>query len=181
MQPNRLSAIISVLFAAVILSCNHLTNEQTATDTTAKNADAKKIELVKSFYPALEKGDWATIEKLIASDFTDHSPWMPPAGVVGRDSAMIGLKSYREGFPNMKYELLHTAIDNDIVFVQYRFTGSNDGPFMGMPATNKKVDYTGVDMVSVKDSLITAHWDYGDNITYMKQMGLMPECEYYFF
>ena len=74
----------------------------------------------------------------------------------------------------MKFEVLNTAASGDLVFVHYRFTGTNSGPLMGMPATGKKVDYTGVDLVRIKDGVATEHWDYGDNITYMKQMGLMP-------
>ena len=170
MRPNRLFALLALCVIVTIVSCNQ-TKESPA--ASAQSQDAKKADLAKSFYPMMEKGDWGGIEKIIASNFTDHSAWMPPAGVSGRDSAMTALKSWKEGFPDMKIEVLHTAVDGNMVFVHFHFTGSNNGPLMGMPATNKKVDYTGVDLVQVSDSLVTAHWDYGDNVTYLKQMGLM--------
>jgi len=163
-------AIISMSLA---FSCNQAPKEEVKAATAAKDADAKKIEVVKSFYPMLEKGDWAGIERITDAGFIDHNSYTPPAGVAGRDSVMKGMKDFKEGFPNMKFDILHTAIDGDIVFVNYHFTASNDGPFMGMPATNKKADYTGVDMIRMKDTVAMEHWDYGDNITYMKQMGLM--------
>lgn len=172
MQPNKLFALCTIVLVIAIAACNQEKTSPAADDSAAK-ADAKKAEVVKGFYPAVEKGDWATIEKMLASDFTDHSYWTPPSGVVGRDTAMRALKSMKEGFPDLKYEVLRTAVDGDYVFVHYRVTGSNDGPLMGFPATNKKVDYTGVDLVQVKDSTIVAHWDYGDNVKYMKQMGQM--------
>lgn len=177
MQPNKLFAFCAIILALAIVACNQeKTSPAAITDAAAMKAsvDAKKADVVKKFYPALQNGDWTAIEKMMASDFTDHSPWTPKSGLVGRDTAIHMLKSIRESFPNMKYEILRTAVDGDYVFVHYRFTGSNDGPYMGMPATNKKLDFTGVDLIQMKDSLVTAHWDYGDNITYMKQMGLMP-------
>jgi steroid delta-isomerase-like uncharacterized protein len=174
MQPNKLFAFFAIIFIVGIVACNQEKTSPAVIDNTAMKAESKKLDMVKSFYPAFQNGDWASIEKMMASDFTDHTAWMPPSGVVGRDTAMKMLKSIKEAFPDMKFEVLHTAADGDMVFVHYHFTGSNDGPMMGMPATNKKVDYTGVDVLQVKDSVVTAHWDYGDNVTYMKQMGLMP-------
>jgi predicted ester cyclase len=173
MQPNRLTAILASLILVFIFSCNQATKEQTV-DSNAKDPNASKFEMCRNFYTAFEKADWPTIEKMLAPDFKDHSPFLPPGGVTGRDSAMKGMKEYKDAFPNLKFEILSQAANNDMVFIQYHFTGSNDGPFMGMPATNKKLDFTGVDLIRVSDSVALEHWDYGDNITYMKQMGLMP-------
>jgi predicted ester cyclase len=175
MQPNRrLAALLAVLFVIVMISCNQESKNVESAPTAADQAESKKIEVVKSFYPSLEKGDWSSIEKIMSADFADHNPWTPPSGIVGRDSVLKGMKEFRAAFPDLKFEVMHTAVDGDMVFVHYRFTGSNDGPFMGMPATNKKIDYTGVDLIRMKDTVAAEHWDYGDNVTYMKQMGLMP-------
>jgi predicted SnoaL-like aldol condensation-catalyzing enzyme len=173
MQPNRLRAIWAACLVTLIIACNQEAKQGTTAETPAKKQENKDVETVKSFYPALENGDWPTIEKISAPDFVDHSPWVSPEGVKGRDSLLKALKDYKIGFPNMKYEILHTATDGDLIFVHYRFTGSNDGPMMGMPATNKKLDYMGVDLIRMKEGLVAEHWDYGDNITSMKQMGLM--------
>ena len=139
-------------------------------DTVAQN-----IEKTKSFYPLFEKGDWAGIEAIVAPEFKDHSPMIPEGTASNRDSLMKYLKMTKEGYPDLKFEVMHVAGVDDMVFVHYRFTGTNTGPFMGMPATNKKIDYTGVDLLKIKDGKAVEHWDYADNVTYMKQMGMMPE------
>ena len=177
MKLHRLPAIfILVCFAGFgFIACNPEEKEGSTKTTTADDVTAKNIELTKSFYTMFEKSDWAGIEKVVAPNMTDHGPMMPPGSAFNRDSLMKYLKANKEAFPDMKFEVLSTAASGDLVFVQYRFTGTNSGPLMGMPATGKKVDYTGVDLVRIKDGIATEHWDYGDNITYMKQMGLMPQ------
>ena len=174
-ETTKLFSLIVLLSLAGIIACNQEEKKEPTDAMASNDGSAHKIELVKSFYPLFEKGDWAAIEKITSADFTDHNPWAPGGSVSSRDTLMKYLKMSKEAFPDMKIEPLHAAVDGDMVFVHYRFTGTNTGPMMGMPATNKKIDYMGVDLIRVKDSVATEHWDYGDNITYMRQMGMMPE------
>jgi predicted ester cyclase len=174
MQPNKLFALAAAVLVTGIVACNQQSTASTPDAAPAEKKETKAVSVVKSFYPLLEKGDWDGISKITSSDFVDHNPWAPPGGITGRDTLIKSLKDFKESFPDMKYEILDIAENGNNVYVHYHFTGSNNGMFMGMPATNKKVDYMGVDLIEVKDSMATAHWDYGDNITFGKQMGLMP-------
>ena len=173
MKANILPVILLMAGFAVITACNQGEKKEpiTSTDSTA----VKNIELSKTFYPLFENGDWAGIEKIVAPDFKEHNSMMAEGARYDRDSLMKYLKMHKEAFPDMKFEILHIAADADVVFIHYHFTGTNTGPMMGMPATNKKADYMGVDLVRIKDGVAIEHWDYGDNVTFMKQMGMMPE------
>ena len=182
MKPNQLFSYLFLFVFAGLVACK---NEKTKDSTDDGKKDVKvddkvaaNIEKTKSFYPMFEKGDWAGIEKIVAPDFKDHNAMTDPNAPFNRDTLMRYLKINKEAFPDMKMEILHTAGADDMVFVHYRFTGTNTGPFFGMPATNKKVDYYGVDLLRIKDGLAVEHWDYADNMTYMKQMGMLPEGEH---
>jgi len=175
MKPNKLLVILFMSCMAGFIACNQEEKKEDNNKMASDDSEAKKIELVKSFYPLFEKSDWAAIENLVAPDFKDHNPMMTPGAPFNKDTLMKYLKMNKDAFPDMKFEILHAAADGDHVFVHYHFTGTNTGSMMGMPATNKKVDYMGVDLVRVKDSVAIEHWDYGDNVTYMKQMGMIPE------
>src|SRR6185369_11794965 len=102
MQPKRLIALLAGCVMVSIIACNQ--PKETSPTATVANQDAKKTDLVKSFYPMLEKGDWGGIGKMLASDFTDHNAWVPAAGVAGRDTAISALKGMKEAFPDLKYE-----------------------------------------------------------------------------
>ena len=177
MKPRKWLLVFFLFAFAGLVACKNEDKEKGSTTVTEKMDDtqAKNIEKTKSFYPLFEKGDWAAIEQIIDPSFTDHGPMIPEGANSNRDSLMKYLKMTKEGYPDLKFEVLHTAADGDMVFVHYRFTGTNTGPFMGMPATNKKIDYTGVDLLRIKDGKAVEHWDYADNVTYMKQMGMMEE------
>ena len=178
MKRKFLYCLPGFILMFTIFSCREQTSTTTASEpvtTKTEDATAKNIEVLRNFYTLFEKGDWAAIEKLAAPDFIDHSPMMPTGSMNSRDSVMKYLKMNKEAFPDLKFEVLHIAADGDYVFAHYHFIGTNTGPYMGMPATNKKLDYTGIDLVRMKDGVAQEHWDYGDNITYMKQMGMMPE------
>lgn len=176
MKSNKLLSVLFLVCFMGMISCKEKEGDKTKT-TDIKNDDTvqKNIETTKSFYPLWEKGDFAAMEKLVAPDFKDHNAMNDPNAPFNRDTLMHYLKANRDAFPDMKIEVLHAAGVDDMVFVHYRFTGTNTGGFMGMPATNKKVDYLGVDLLRIKDGVAVEHWDYADNMTYMKQMGMMPE------
>jgi len=178
MKSTKLLGLLFFICLAGMVACKDKDKDDDkdkSGETKMDGAVQKNIETSKSFYTLFEKEDWAAIEKIVSADFKDHSPMADPNAPFNRDTLMHYLKSTKEGFPDMKFEVSHVAGVDDMVFVHYRFTGTNSGPFMGMAATNKKIDYMGVDLLKIKDGMATEHWDYGDNITFMKQMGMMRE------
>ena len=57
-------------------------------------------------------------------------------------------------------------------------TGTNSGPFMGMPATNKKVDIMGIDWIKWENGKFTDHWGAMEDMKMMTQLGMMPDMNH---
>ena len=56
-----------------------------------------------------------------------------------------------------------------------RFTGTNDGDFMGMPATGRTVDVPAIDIFRfADDGLVHEHWGVFDALGMMQQLGVAP-------
>jgi predicted ester cyclase len=53
-------------------------------------------------------------------------------------------------------------------------SGTHDGEFMGMPATGKKVEVSGYDIVHFKDDKVVEHWGVIDTGALMEQLGAAP-------
>lgn len=66
------------------------------------------------------------------------------------------------------------GIAGDTVLAYFTTTGTNSGPFMGKPATNKTISFEGVDIIRVKNGKAVEHWGVYDNLKMMQQLGMMP-------
>ena len=56
-------------------------------------------------------------------------------------------KMMHAAFPNMKWDAQEILVDGDKAVARVRFTGTNDGEFMGMPATGRSVSVEAIDIV----------------------------------
>ena len=140
-------------------------NDSVGVSQAEKNRAANRIVI-----KAIETGDAAAIDSLIASDAIDHSgPNMTE--IKGGDSIKSMLKNMRTCFKDdMKTDIISDAADGDYVFTLSRMTGTTTAnPGMGMPP-NTKMDMTGVDVVKFKDGKATEHWSYMDPKDMMKMM-----------
>ena len=55
----------------------------------------------------------------------------------------------------------------------WRFTGTHDGEFFGVPATGKEVDISGTTLIKMKDGKIAVEQDFMDFLSFYSQLGLM--------
>jgi predicted ester cyclase len=111
--------------------------------------------------------------KYIADNYTEHQ--MPP----GMKPGLAGLKEHmmmmKTAYPDMKWTHDHIIADTNMIWAHFTMTGTNTGPWMGMPPTGKKVNFQGVDIIKLgPDGKATDHWGYIDEMTMMSQLGLMP-------
>ena len=70
----------------------------------------------------------------------------------------------------MKMTLLKEVADDDYVFSEMEFTGTNNGE-PGMP--KGPYDMHGVEVIKFKDGKAIEHWEYTRNDDVMKMMNMM--------
>jgi steroid delta-isomerase-like uncharacterized protein len=111
------------------------------------------------------------VDSLCTSNYVEHSP--DPGFAPDRDGLKKDLASLFAAFPNVHIQSNFMMADSDMVTAQFTLTGTNSGPFMGMPATGKKVNIEGIDIIRLKNGIATEHWGYVDQMSMMQQLGLM--------
>jgi hypothetical protein len=66
-------------------------------------------------------------------------------------------------FPDGRFTIERLVCEADIVVVQWRFTGTQRGEWLGVPATGKAVDFTGTSILRLAGGKIaeqlSADWD----------------------
>jgi predicted ester cyclase len=66
-------------------------------------------------------------------------------------------------------------VDGDKAVARVQFTGTNDGEFMGMPATGRSVSVEAIDIVRFDaDGRAVEHWGVLDQLGLMTQLGASP-------
>jgi steroid delta-isomerase-like uncharacterized protein len=168
---KHFTSILMACAAIVILtSCNKKTAE---TPAAPDNRPAMKARFT-ALNDCFNSGNADAIDTLLASDVVDHSEdttmHLPP-GPAGLKEM---IKMMREFSPDLKSEIKMMTADDDVLMVYGTMTGTNTGPWMGMPATGKKYAYDFVDIVKFDNSMkMKEHWGVYDQMKMMKDLGLM--------
>jgi steroid delta-isomerase-like uncharacterized protein len=114
------------------------------------------------------------IEELHAPDLLDHNPLQgQPPGMEGLKFMVGGL---RQGYPDMRFEVDPLVAQGDKVVGRWTMTATNTGPltFMGLPATGKAIQITGIDIMRIVDGKIVELWHQEDVMSMMMQLGFIP-------
>ena len=128
---------------------------------------------IRRMYDLLSAGDIDGFGDLIADDFVEHeeTPGLEPT----KEGVKQFFHMYRAAFPDLRMEPQDVLASGDKVVARARATGTNQGEFMGMPATGKRVDVQLIDIIRFgDDGLAREHWGVFDALGMMQQLGAIP-------
>jgi steroid delta-isomerase-like uncharacterized protein len=128
---------------------------------------------IRRMYDLLSAGDIDGFGDLIADDFVEHeeTPGIEPT----KEGVKQFFHMYRAAFPDLRMEPQDVLASGDKVVARARATGTNQGEFMGMPATGKSVDVQLIDIIRFgDDGLAREHWGVFDALGMMQQLGAIP-------
>jgi predicted ester cyclase len=113
----------------------------------------------------------SVLDELIADDFVDHNP------VPGTPSTKAGMREQMEmfftAFPDMAASTTFLLSDGEYVIGHHRTRGTNQGDFMGMPATGKRIEVDEIHIVRFADGKAVEHWGLVEEGAMMTQLGLI--------
>ncbi|MEA3203080.1 MAG: hypothetical protein QOI63_750 [Thermoplasmata archaeon] len=116
------------------------------------------------------KNDAKAIDATVSASFVWHTPM--PGAPPTRDGVKASIIGFRQAFPDYQLKLLDLLGDGDKVVSRVQFTGTNQGPVMGMPATGKKVSLEFWHIERIVDGKIQERWNVMDNLAFMQQLGM---------
>lgn len=133
-------------------------------------------ETTKKILAAIDAGDLNAFALYVSPSVIEHMP--PPPGVTASspfEMVKMMIADWHKAFPDSKTTVINMVAEGNMVTVHSRYTGTNAGPFMGMPATNKKVDIEQVDIIRYDAAgKGVEHWAVIDQLTLLQQLGVIP-------
>ena len=117
----------------------------------------------------IEQGIPESFEALLSDDVINHSA---PAGMPkGKESFYFFLNNVlRQGFPNLKVEILDQIAEHDLVTTRKRILATHTREVFGIPASHKEVEIKVIDMVRLRDGKYVEHWGQSNFDEVLKQI-----------
>ena len=122
------------------------------------------------------EGKLEVVDELIAPDFLDHDPL--PGLPADREGLKTAVTLFRTAFPDFDVNLAHSLVDGDSVVDHITATGTQQGEFMGIPPTGKRI-HTAVIVISRLDEQgrIKERWQRFGAMALLQQLGVIPGWE----
>ncbi|MBC7989287.1 MAG: ester cyclase [Luteimonas sp.] len=83
-------------------------------------------------------------------------------------------RALRAAFPDLKVAVDRTVAEGDLVAVHWSSSGSNSVKTESFPGNGKTVAIDGMTFFRFKDGRIVEEWTTYDNLSLMKQLGMLP-------
>lgn len=136
----------------------------------AADVEANKL-LIRSYIEEMwNKHQPAAADRSVATDFIEHNPRLPQ-GLAGKKQFVTKVLA---AFSNYHGELQDLVAEGDRVAARVQWTGTNDGPYEGRPATGNKLVFSTSDFFRIENGKIAEHWDVVETLARAVALGLVP-------
>jgi len=139
---------------------------------TKSLADLNKQTVYEYTLAVQRHRDFDAIERTISPDFYNHD--VLPALPRNREGSKQLFHMLWRVFPDMDVAIHDQVAEGDMVVTRKTITGTHSAEFLGVPTTGKRVAIEVIDILSVRDGLITGHWAQADLLGLYRQMGVEP-------
>ena len=128
-----------------------------------------KVRLIQEHYDTFWQGNLDDVDRQLSPEFVDASaPEGSPPGPAGpKAAAEIG----RAAFPDMRVTVEDAVIAGNTVAVLARWNGTHTGSMMGIEATGKTVEVSGIVVWKLNDEGAIVHrCEHVDMSEFMRQI-----------
>jgi steroid delta-isomerase-like uncharacterized protein len=127
---------------------------------------------VTSFYAARNAQDQELIASFLSDDFVYH--WGIGVDAQGVDEFTSSMTAFMNAFPG-----LHTTVDkvwvaDDTVIVRWINIGIQQSDYMGIPASEQTVTWTGISIFQLECGKAVEAWTEADHFGRIEQQGILP-------
>lgn len=117
---------------------------------------------------AFGKGNLDVYDELCDPGYRSHDPF---AGDSDLEEAKDDCRMYRTAFPDLSCTILGCWADGDMVFTQWRMTGTHQHALLGIDATGRRCTVDGMSLSRFRGGRIAEDWVQWDALGLMRQLG----------
>lgn len=132
-------------------------------------AESQETAIAVKWYEAFDKNRPDVLEAILADDWRDIPD--APDAPLGAESAKSILVMLHTAFPDFRIAVEDIIAEGDMIVVRSTISGTQSGPFAGLPASGRKLQIQAIDIHLVEDGKIQKTWHTEDWMTGLRQLG----------
>jgi|SRR5579862_3513185 len=113
-------------------------------------------------------------DDLVLENFVELDPL--PGQRQGREGLKEVLGGMRAAFPDMHWVVEEMVAEGEKVVTRFTWTGTHQGPFLGVPATGRSVNVKGVVIDELAGGKMSRSRILMDSLGMMQQLGVIPSA-----
>jgi steroid delta-isomerase-like uncharacterized protein len=122
---------------------------------------------------AVNSGNLDVLNDVFTPNVVDHDP-APDQGP-GPQGFIHFFETLRGAFPDLHVTPEHMVVDDDNVAFAYTITGTQQGDFLGVAPTGKRISARGMQIGRFEGGKIVERWGSSDELGILHQLGVSPE------
>jgi steroid delta-isomerase-like uncharacterized protein len=136
---------------------------------------AENIELVHRWFAEVwTKGRESAIDEMLASDAVIHGLGEPGVEARGPSAFKPFFAKLQAAFGDMQFTVEQTIAEGDWVASRWTARMTHRGDQLGVPATGRRVEVTGMSMGCFRDGKMVEGWNNWDQMALMEQLQAVP-------
>ena len=129
--------------------------------------------LVRRFYEAIDAGDLAAMDEIVAEDYVNHHPPPFPGLADGREGLKQAFQIFWDATPG--HHVIEDQIaEGDKVVTRLTAHGHHERDLPGpIPATGRELHMPAVAIHRIADGKLAEHWSGSDELGLLVQLGVV--------
>lgn len=136
-------------------------------------SDLNKRLMRRGIEQVWNRGEFAAIDELIASDFVAHLSSMSD-DLHGPEGVRQYFAMIREGFPDIAFTIEDQIAEDDKAVTRWSARATHTGTFQGLPPTGKHIRLAGITINRFANDKVVEGWTSLDGLGLMQQLGVIP-------
>jgi steroid delta-isomerase-like uncharacterized protein len=135
------------------------------------DTEANKAISRRDFEEALNQGKLEVYDEIIAPEAILHTV---SGDIIGLEAIKGFASMIITAFPDINFTIEDMVAEEDLVGIRWTNTGTQQGEYVGMPATGIATAGTGMAIHRITDGKIQELWLSANDLGMLEQLGVMP-------
>lgn len=119
-------------------------------------------------------GDLGLMEKFADPSISVYYPAFPRV-IEGAAVYRKILEGFRSSFPDAAVQVEEEIAENDKAVIRWTFSGTHKGQFLGYPATDRNVRWTGITIFRIAGGKVAQERGEEDYLGFLRQSGIIAQ------